>query len=370
MSAAPKSILKKRPRAAVEPEAEESPVVPGQAISDERVHPVDGTAEDEEDDEDDDESDEEGVADEDEFSVGSDDSGDDDGDESDEDAIRDMLEEGQERPAKSEYNVAPGVHPPNRMLIPACSLAPELKHTTLRPTSASAFSSSLQHLISLPSTASNPVPKNAGPSAATLRLERKTRGVIRETKAAHLARGHVRDVIGGWGPRPPLPFSEWESKAARNFEQAKRGGKLVDEGETSAEREKRLRKLAQRGVVRLFNAIGAAQGVSGKDKDIEEQEKRKKLAVKVTAKDGGEGDSQGKTLSRRPNILGARGKNDAREYLVVFSLVHGCLRLLTVSANLWGSDESFQGVVPRPDPSRYGRMRMLPLRSASFRKPA
>ncbi|POY76442.1 hypothetical protein BMF94_0642 [Rhodotorula taiwanensis] len=287
MSAAPKSILKKRPRAAVEPEAEESPVVPGQAISDERVHPVDGTAEDEEDDEDDDESDEEGVADEDEFSVGSDDSGDDDGDESDEDAIRDMLEEGQERPAK------------------------KLKHTTLRPTSASAFSSSLQHLISLPSTASNPVPKNAGPSAATLRLERKTRGVIRETKAAHLARGHVRDVIGGWGPRPPLPFSEWESKAARNFEQAKRGGKLVDEGETSAEREKRLRKLAQRGVVRLFNAIGAAQGVSGKDKDIEEQEKRKKLAVKVTAKDGGEGDSQGKTLSRRPNILGARGKNDA-----------------------------------------------------------
>lgn len=183
----------------------------------------------------------------------------------------------------------------------------------MRPSTASAFSSSLQHLISLPSTASNPIPKHAPPSAATLRLERKTRAVIRETKAAHLARGHVRDVIGGWGPRPPLPFSEWESKAARDFEAAKRGGKLsVEEGETSAEREKRLRKLAQRGVVRLFNAIGAAQGVAGKDKDVEEQEKRRKLAVKVTAKDG-EGEGAAPTISRRPNILGARGKNDARE---------------------------------------------------------
>ncbi|KWU45143.1 hypothetical protein RHOSPDRAFT_16900 [Rhodotorula sp. JG-1b] len=295
MSAGPKSILKKRPHAAVEPEAEERPLAPGQAVSDEPIHPVNGKGKDvedadaadadEDDDDEDDESDDQSTADEDEFSVGSDDeSG---ADEDDEDAIREMLEDGQERPAK------------------------KLKHTTLRPSTASAFSSSLQHLISLPSTASNPIPKHAPPSAATLRLERKTRAVIRETKAAHLARGHVRDVIGGWGPRPPLPFSEWESKAARDFEAAKRGGKLsVEEGETSAEREKRLRKLAQRGVVRLFNAIGAAQGVAGKDKDVEEQEKRRKLAVKVTAKDG-EGEGAAPTISRRPNILGARGKNDA-----------------------------------------------------------
>ncbi|GAA5985073.1 hypothetical protein JCM10908_002513 [Rhodotorula pacifica] len=285
MSAGPKSILKKRPRAAVEPEAEERPLDPGQAISDETVHPVNGDedeADADDDDDDDEDSDEQSMADEDEFSVGSDD---DSGADDDEDAIREMLEDGQERPAK------------------------KLKHTTLRPSTASAFSSSLQHLISLPSTSSNPIPKHAPPSAATLRLERKTRAVLRETKAAHLARGHVRDVIGGWGPRPPLPFSEWESKAARDFETAKRGGKLsVEEGETSAEREKRLRKLAQRGVVRLFNAIGAAQGVAGKDKDVEEQEKRRKLAVKVTAKEGGEGEP---TISRRPNILGARGKNDA-----------------------------------------------------------
>ncbi|GAA5862416.1 hypothetical protein JCM3774_002509 [Rhodotorula dairenensis] len=294
MSAGPKSILKKRPRAAVEPEVEERPLAPGQAVSNETIHPVNGDQHDDEDadeddnddevDDDEEESDDQSMADDDEFSVGSDD---DSEAEDDEDAIREMLEDGQERPAK------------------------KLKHTTLRPSSASAFSSSLQHLISLPSTSSNPVPKRAPASAATLRLERKTRAVIRETKASHLARGHVRDVIGGWGPRPPLPFSEWESKAARDFEAAKRGGKLsVEEGETSAEREKRLRKLAQRGVVRLFNAIGAAQGVAGKDKDVEEQEKRRKLAVKVTAKEG-EGEGAAPTISRRPNILGARGKNDA-----------------------------------------------------------
>lgn len=125
-----------------------------------------------------------------------------------------------------------------------------------------------------------------------------------------------------------MPFSEWESKAARDFEAAKRGGKLsVEEGETSAEREKRLRKLAQRGVVRLFNAIGAAQGVAGKDKDVEEQEKRRKLAVKVTAKDG-EGEGAAPTISRRPNILGARGKNDARESC---SRLASPLHVLTIS---------------------------------------
>lgn len=110
MSAGPKSILKKRPRAAVEPEAEERPLAPGQAVSDETIHPVNGDERDEDaeadegddadDDEDDDEeeSDDQDMADDDEFSVGSDD---DSEAEDDEDAIREMLEDGQERPAKS-----------------------------------------------------------------------------------------------------------------------------------------------------------------------------------------------------------------------------------------------------------------------------
>lgn len=111
MSAGPKSILKKRSRAAVEPEAEERPLAPGQAVSDEPIHPVNGKGKDEEDaslddaDEDDDDeeddSDDQSMADEDEFSVGSDDeSG---AEDDDDDAIREMLEDGQERPAKSAY---------------------------------------------------------------------------------------------------------------------------------------------------------------------------------------------------------------------------------------------------------------------------
>ena len=111
MSAGPKSILKKRPHAAVEPEAEERPLAPGQTVSDEPIHPVNGKGKDvedadaadadEDDDDEDDESDDQSTADEDEFSVGSDDeSG---ADEDDEDAIREMLEDGQERPAKSTH---------------------------------------------------------------------------------------------------------------------------------------------------------------------------------------------------------------------------------------------------------------------------
>ncbi|GAA5972578.1 hypothetical protein JCM11641_001907 [Rhodosporidiobolus odoratus] len=283
MSAQPKSILKKRPRSsAVDPVEDEQPVAPGQQPSQDPIKVPSSEGEDDDESDDDEEGSEE------EFSAGSDDGSDEEGDENDEDVIRDMLEAGQERPIK------------------------KLKHTTLRPATADAFSSSLQHLLSLPSTSSNPVPKHAPPSAATQRLERRARSVLRETKAQHFSRGHVRDVIGGWGARPPLPFSDWESKAARDFERARRGGNL-EADETGAEREKRLRKLAQRGVVRLFNAIGAAQGVAGKDKEIEEQEKRKKLAVKVGVADGSTTASLNPTgtVSRRPNVLGARGKGEA-----------------------------------------------------------
>lgn len=118
----------------------------------------------------------------------------------------------------------------------------------------------------------------------------------------------------------------------------------MEEGETGAEREKRLRKLAQRGVVRLFNAIGAAQGVTGKDKEIEEQEARKKAAVKLNA---GEIESGG-TVNRRPNVLGGRGKGEARQSLLVL-----CTSMLIITANpkIEHSYESFEGVFPRPHSS-------------------
>lgn len=200
-------------------------------------------------------------------------------------------------------------------------LLAELKHTTLRPTPAPTFSLALNHLLSLPPSTSTLHPKNAPPSAQTQRLERRAKNLIRETKANHLARGHVRDVIAGWGARPALPFSQWESTSAREFERAQNGEVEGETGETGAEREKRLRKLAQRGVVRLFNAIGAAQGAPLKA-EKEEAKKRKREAGEsdagstATTTVGIEGPG-GKVL-RRPNVLGGRGKGEARECLLLF----------------------------------------------------
>ena len=148
----------------------------------------------------------------------------------------------------------------------------------------------------------------------------------------------MRDVIAGWGARPALPFSQWESTSAREFERAQNG---EVEGETGAEREKRLRKLAQRGVVRLFNAIGAAQGAPLKA-EKEEAKKRKREAGEsdagstATTTVGIEGPG-GKVL-RRPNVLGGRGKGEARESVA---------RLWTrPGANFLCSLQPLQGVFP------------------------
>lgn len=191
----------------------------------------------------------------------------------------------------------------------------ELKHTTLRPTPAPTFSLALNHLLSLPPTASTLAPRNAPPSANTQRLERRAKNLIRETKANHLARGHVRDVIIGWGARPALPFSQWDSTSAREFQRAQEGDLNGEIVETGNEREKRLRKLAQRGVVRLFNAIGAAQGAPGKA----EREEIKRRKLETGTENGSEagtesGATVGGKVTKKPNVLGGRGKGEACEF--------------------------------------------------------
>ncbi|KAM0755198.1 hypothetical protein T439DRAFT_377554 [Meredithblackwellia eburnea MCA 4105] len=203
-----------------------------------------------------------------------------DEDEDDEDAIRAMGEGEEPKPKKP-------------------------KHTTLKPTAAPEFSSALTHLLSLPPSSSTLQPRHPQPSTHTVRLERKAAKLIRDTKSLHLARGHVRDVIAGWSARPPLPFSQWESEDARRFAVAQHGAGKVESG---AEREKRLRKLAQRGVVRLFNAIAAAQGAPER-KEREERRSGKSEAGSVVGERSVEG-GESKTL-RRPNVLGGRGKGEA-----------------------------------------------------------
>ena len=157
--------------------------------------------------------------------------------------------------------------------------------------------------------------------------------MIRETKANHLARGHVRDVIAGWGARPALPFSQWESASAREFERAQHGEADGEITETGAEREKRLRRLAQRGVVRLFNAIGAAQGAPGKAE--RDEAKRRKLedgmsdAGSIATTAAGVELIGGK-VTRRPNVLGGRGKGEARQSFVCsFRAVADLLRAVS-----------------------------------------
>ena len=77
------------------------------------------------------------------------------------------------------------------------------------------------------------------------KLEARARAKLRAEKKEELERGRIKDVLG-----------------------VERG----EAGET-AEQEKRLRKIAQRGVVKLFNAVRAAQ-VRGEEAAREERKKR------------------------------------------------------------------------------------------------
>lgn len=80
---------------------------------------------------------------------------------------------------------------------------------------------------------------------ANEKLEARARAKLRAEKKEELERGRIRDVLG-----------------------VERG----EAGET-AEQEKRLRKMAQRGVIKLFNAVRAAQ-VRGEEAAREERRKR------------------------------------------------------------------------------------------------
>jgi hypothetical protein len=76
-----------------------------------------------------------------------------------------------------------------------------------------------------------------------LALEKKAKAKLREEKRAALDKGRVKDVLG-------------VSTAFDTANGSGEGGLSVQE---TMELEKRLRKTAQRGVVKLFNAVRAAQ---------------------------------------------------------------------------------------------------------------
>ena len=75
------------------------------------------------------------------------------------------------------------------------------------------------------------------------RLEAKAKHKLRDERKAQLDKGRIRDVLG-------------LDRAATGTSSAVEVGQSVGE---IAEQERRLRKTAQRGVVKLFNAVRAAQ---------------------------------------------------------------------------------------------------------------
>ncbi|PLW56648.1 hypothetical protein PCANC_05115 [Puccinia coronata f. sp. avenae] len=136
-------------------------------------------------------------------------------------------------------------------------------------------------------------------------------------------RGHIKDVIGGWTPRPAVPFSEWLVQSNRQWSEK---GDYVG----GASQEKTLRRLAQTGVVKLFNAIRAAQNVDDQDPQasltttLSGAQKRKlnKLVGDKASKkcliDDPDAPSEtpalegeGAVTRSKPNVLGSRGKDEA-----------------------------------------------------------
>ncbi|KAJ9358787.1 DUF1665 domain protein [Paecilomyces variotii] len=127
------------------------------------------------------------------------------------------------------------------------------KRQTSKRNDPTAFSTSISKILStkLPSSVrADPVlsrSRTATQTAAELsneKLEQRARAKLRAEKKEILDRGRVRDVLG-----------------------VERG----EAGET-AEEERRLRKIAQRGVVKLFNAVRAAQ-VRGEEAARAERQK-------------------------------------------------------------------------------------------------
>ncbi|KAH8925768.1 hypothetical protein BT69DRAFT_1279443 [Atractiella rhizophila] len=183
------------------------------------------------------------------------------------------------------------------------------KARALSPTS---FGASLTHLLSLPAppshvphTAPSHLLPRAKGSPKPSKLEKEARSLVRQEKRELAERGWVSDVIGGWAGEV-----EWSGRPIE-FREA-------EEGEGGAEREKRLRRLAQKGVVRLFNAVRAAQGV--KDEEVEELPRRKRRKVEeeqendidsaIVKEEVGEEKAVG-AERKGLNIMGTKGKAEA-----------------------------------------------------------
>lgn len=172
-----------------------------------------------------------------------------------------------------------------------------------------AFASSLSKILSTklstsrradPVLARSAAAHEASRRAVDTALETKARKKLRDAKRAAMEKGRVRDVLVATN----ATFSNVHPVTGEvDPTAAAAGSAAVEEGETVGERlatERRLRKVAQRGVVQLFNAFrtaqvkaaeaerGAKDGVIGMDRKKEKvAEMSKKGFLDLIAAGGG-----------------------------------------------------------------------------------
>ncbi|KAL8793088.1 MAG: hypothetical protein Q9195_004294 [Heterodermia aff. obscurata] len=127
------------------------------------------------------------------------------------------------------------------------------KQKTRKADDPAAFSNSIAKILGSklstskradPVLARSATAQEANESLSNSRLEAKVRQKLREDRKKDLERGRVRDVLLGKDERAPNDGGD--------------RGEELSVGKIQ-EQEKRLRKTAQRGVVKLFNAVRAAQ---------------------------------------------------------------------------------------------------------------
>lgn len=127
------------------------------------------------------------------------------------------------------------------------------KQKTRKAGDSAAFSNSIAKILGSklstsrradPVLAHSATAQEANESLLNSRLEAKARQKLREDRKTDLERGRVKEVLLGRDGSTPNDGGE--------------AGQELSVGEMQ-EQEKRLRKTAQRGVVKLFNAVRAAQ---------------------------------------------------------------------------------------------------------------
>lgn len=116
-------------------------------------------------------------------------------------------------------------------------------------------------------------------SAQSTSLSARAARIALDQKRRREERCHVKDVIGGWGAPgvlPPLEDEDGnivESLPINKTDAARLQDWMGQGGNQGYER--KLRKVAQRGVVKLFNAIRAAQTTT--EDDLEQAEAAKSV---------------------------------------------------------------------------------------------